>query len=238
MPNTVTLRPSGKQFIVEQQETILEAGLRHGLNLPYSCSNGTCGDCRGRVIRGQVEAVRYHDYYFSKIEREQEREGPLTLQPCRFQVSYSRHGPCLSGPDPLPLLLPLPIRAGGGLSLVTFGHHRYAAHSYPSAVRLRRLGAQKYTEVFSTRGVAVGGAPPGRRQRRSVPGRSGHRPTAAQRRGKTRPRGQPRRATSGRKRPLATFTPDTMKSAIRFQATPSTRGASPIRPASATMSRR
>lgn len=71
MPNTVTLRPSGKQFIVEQQETILEAGLRHGLNLPYSCSNGTCGDCRGRVIRGQVEAVRYHDYYFSKIEREQ-----------------------------------------------------------------------------------------------------------------------------------------------------------------------
>jgi len=71
MPNTVTLQPSGKQFIVEQQETILEAGLRHGLNLPYSCSNGTCGDCRGRVIKGEVEAVGYHDYYLSKAEREQ-----------------------------------------------------------------------------------------------------------------------------------------------------------------------
>ena len=71
MPHTVTLRPSGKQFTVEQQETILEAGLRHGLNLPYSCSNGTCGDCRGRVMKGQVEAVRYHDYYLGKIEREQ-----------------------------------------------------------------------------------------------------------------------------------------------------------------------
>ena len=71
MPKTVTLRPSGKQFIVEQQETILEAGLRNGLNLPYSCSNGTCGDCRGRVMKGQIEAVRYHDYYLGKIEREQ-----------------------------------------------------------------------------------------------------------------------------------------------------------------------
>ena len=71
MPKTVTLRPSGKQFIVEQHETILEAGLRHGLNLPYSCSNGTCGDCRGRVTKGQVEAVRYHDYHLGKTEREQ-----------------------------------------------------------------------------------------------------------------------------------------------------------------------
>lgn len=71
MPKTVTLQPSGKQFVVEQQESILEAGLRHGLNLPYNCSNGSCGDCRGRVIKGQVEPIHYHDYHLGVAEQEQ-----------------------------------------------------------------------------------------------------------------------------------------------------------------------
>jgi CDP-4-dehydro-6-deoxyglucose reductase len=71
MPKTVTLQPAGKQFIVEQQETILEAGLRNGLNLPYSCSNGSCGDCRGKLVSGEVEAVGYHDYRLNIAEREE-----------------------------------------------------------------------------------------------------------------------------------------------------------------------
>ena len=71
MPKIVTLQPAGKQFIVEQQETILEAGLRNGFNLPYSCSNGSCGDCRGKLLSGQVEAVRYHDYRLDMAEQEQ-----------------------------------------------------------------------------------------------------------------------------------------------------------------------
>jgi CDP-4-dehydro-6-deoxyglucose reductase len=81
MPNTVTLRPSGKQFIVELQETILEAALRHGLNLPYSCSNGSCGDCRGKVLSGRIEAVRYHDHYLSMTEREEGWFLPCSYRP-------------------------------------------------------------------------------------------------------------------------------------------------------------
>lgn len=71
MPKRVTLQPAGKQFIVEQHETILEAGLRHGLNLPYHCANGTCGDCRSRLVNGDIEAVRYHDYRFSLQQRKE-----------------------------------------------------------------------------------------------------------------------------------------------------------------------
>ena len=36
-------------------ETILQAGLRQGLTLPYECATGTCGTCRARVISGDVD---------------------------------------------------------------------------------------------------------------------------------------------------------------------------------------
>lgn len=71
MPKRVILQPAGKEFVVEQHETILEAGLRHGLNLPYSCANGTCGDCRSRLLAGSIEPVRYHDFRLTPGERQQ-----------------------------------------------------------------------------------------------------------------------------------------------------------------------
>ncbi len=54
----VTLEPGGHTFEVGPGETILEAGLRHGLAMPYGCRNGACGSCRARVLRG---AVAYPD---------------------------------------------------------------------------------------------------------------------------------------------------------------------------------
>ena len=39
----VTLRPSGHDFFVEGQDTLLEAALKAGLALNYGCSNGNCG---------------------------------------------------------------------------------------------------------------------------------------------------------------------------------------------------
>ena len=36
-------------------ETILDAGLRAGLNLPYSCHGGMCCSCRARLVEGDVE---------------------------------------------------------------------------------------------------------------------------------------------------------------------------------------
>jgi len=50
----VTLSPSGKQFAVRKDESILAAALRQGIMLSYSCRNGSCGSCRGRVLSGQV----------------------------------------------------------------------------------------------------------------------------------------------------------------------------------------
>jgi toluene monooxygenase electron transfer component len=42
-------------FECGEHETILHAGLRQGLNLPYECATGTCGTCRARVMSGEYE---------------------------------------------------------------------------------------------------------------------------------------------------------------------------------------
>jgi CDP-4-dehydro-6-deoxyglucose reductase len=50
----ITLQPSGQVLSVEAHETILDAALRVGLNLPHSCKGGHCSSCRARILQGQV----------------------------------------------------------------------------------------------------------------------------------------------------------------------------------------
>ncbi len=67
----VTIRPSGHQFAVEGRDTLLQAGLRAGLNLNYGCGNGSCGMCKMRVIAGEVAKVMPFDYPLSEAEKQQ-----------------------------------------------------------------------------------------------------------------------------------------------------------------------
>ena len=54
MSHKVQVEPSGHQFTVEQDETILDAAIRQGVNLPYGCRNGFCGDCRANLTAGRI----------------------------------------------------------------------------------------------------------------------------------------------------------------------------------------
>jgi CDP-4-dehydro-6-deoxyglucose reductase len=69
MSHQIRVRPSGHEFEAQDTETILEAGLRSGLNLPYSCKNGSCGDCLVRLLAGRVEASCHADYPISEAQR-------------------------------------------------------------------------------------------------------------------------------------------------------------------------
>ena len=56
MPFKVTVKPSGHEFWIETDETVLEAALsEEGCYLPYGCRNGACGACMGKVLSGEVE---------------------------------------------------------------------------------------------------------------------------------------------------------------------------------------
>jgi CDP-4-dehydro-6-deoxyglucose reductase len=50
----VQLTPSGHEFLVESGESVLDAALRQGINLPYGCRNGFCGDCQGKLVVGEM----------------------------------------------------------------------------------------------------------------------------------------------------------------------------------------
>lgn len=45
---------SGAIFTVNEGESVLDAALRQGVMLPYSCKNGTCGSCKGQLESGEV----------------------------------------------------------------------------------------------------------------------------------------------------------------------------------------
>ncbi len=65
-----TVLPSNHHFSVEADETLLEAGLKHGCNLPYSCRDGACGVCKGKVVQGEVDYGNYQSHALSEAEKE------------------------------------------------------------------------------------------------------------------------------------------------------------------------
>ena len=50
----VTVEPSGLQFDVEGDLSILEAAEMGRVQLPSSCRNGTCRTCMCKLVRGEV----------------------------------------------------------------------------------------------------------------------------------------------------------------------------------------
>ena len=68
MSHRITIEPSGHQFDVEPDNTILRAALAAGIALPYGCRNGACGACKGRVASGQVDRGPYSDGALSEAE--------------------------------------------------------------------------------------------------------------------------------------------------------------------------
>lgn len=58
---TATLKPSGKQFTVDTERTILDAASQAKIHLPHSCRDGSCGACKSRLLKGQVSQAGNHD---------------------------------------------------------------------------------------------------------------------------------------------------------------------------------
>lgn len=76
MSYQVTIQPSGHQFVVNEDETILAAALREGFSLPYGCRNGACGSCKGKIVQGEVD---YGKYQSNTLKPEEIAEGKALL---------------------------------------------------------------------------------------------------------------------------------------------------------------
>lgn len=63
-------------FVIENDETVLEAALRQGHNLPYGCRNGSCGSCKAKIISGDIT---YADGLPEALSEEEHQQGIALL---------------------------------------------------------------------------------------------------------------------------------------------------------------
>lgn len=69
MTYSVKLRSGKYRFQADEHSSILEAGIRQGVPLNYGCSNGLCGLCKARVVKGKTKQFRKHDYVIPHAEK-------------------------------------------------------------------------------------------------------------------------------------------------------------------------
>ncbi|MBI5450881.1 MAG: CDP-6-deoxy-delta-3,4-glucoseen reductase [Gammaproteobacteria bacterium] len=78
MPVKITVQPSGVMFDVLNGESILDAAIRHNINLPYGCRNAMCGTCKAKLISGDID---YGGFTPSGVNDDERAQGYIL--PCR-----------------------------------------------------------------------------------------------------------------------------------------------------------
>ncbi|MFM1949673.1 MAG: CDP-6-deoxy-L-threo-D-glycero-4-hexulose-3-dehydrase reductase [Pseudomonadota bacterium] len=74
----ITVEPSGRTFSADNSETLLAAGIRQGIGLPYGCKDGACGSCKCKKISGTVV---HGEHQAKALSAEEEAQG-LILTCC------------------------------------------------------------------------------------------------------------------------------------------------------------
>jgi CDP-4-dehydro-6-deoxyglucose reductase len=68
--STVTLSPSGQSVPIAEGDTVLQALEKGGFAMPSNCRAGTCGECKVRVIEGEVDQGFVMDMSLSQEDRQ------------------------------------------------------------------------------------------------------------------------------------------------------------------------
>lgn len=82
-PFSITVQPSGRQFSAQSDETLLAAGIRQGVGLPYGCKDGACGSCKCKMLSGSV----VHGSHQTKALSPEEESQGLVLTCCATATS-------------------------------------------------------------------------------------------------------------------------------------------------------
>ncbi len=73
---------SGKTFPINKDETILDAAISHGINFPYGCQKGFCGQCKATILEGEVY---YEDEVPNGITEQEIADGMALLCQCNVK---------------------------------------------------------------------------------------------------------------------------------------------------------
>ena len=96
----------GAQFVCDDDDTLLRAGLRAGLGFPYECNSGSCGTCKVELVEGHVHSLRPDAPGLAERDRAKNRVLACQAQPrsdCAIKVRLR--------PENVPLHKPARFRA-------------------------------------------------------------------------------------------------------------------------------
>ena len=79
----ITVEPSGRAFTVNPGETLLAAGIRQGIGLPYGCKDGACSSCKCKKLSGSV----VHGEHQAKALSAEEEAAGYVLTCCASATS-------------------------------------------------------------------------------------------------------------------------------------------------------
>jgi len=79
----ITIEPSGRSFSAHADETMLAAGIRQGVGLPYGCKDGACGSCKCKKLSGIV----VHGAHQNKALSPEDEAAGLVLTCCGLAQS-------------------------------------------------------------------------------------------------------------------------------------------------------
>ncbi|MFA7267992.1 MAG: FAD-binding oxidoreductase [Sterolibacterium sp.] len=72
----ISVHPDRRNITARPSETILEAGLRGNIPLPFECRNGSCGKCQCTLLNGSVDHGIYQP---SALSAEQKAQGKALM---------------------------------------------------------------------------------------------------------------------------------------------------------------
>jgi len=80
---SIHVEPSGRAFVAQGDESILAAGIRQGIGLPYGCKDGACGSCKCKKLSGEIVQGPHQ----SKALSAEEQAAGMVLTCCAFARS-------------------------------------------------------------------------------------------------------------------------------------------------------
>ena len=114
MSYNVTISPSGKQFEVDAETSVLEAALDAGIVLPYGCKNGACGSCKSLVTEGSVVQG---DHQASALSSSEITQGYALLCTAKATSDLQIEATVVAGAGTIPVRkLPVRVRSIGPLA--------------------------------------------------------------------------------------------------------------------------
>ncbi|MDE2594324.1 MAG: CDP-6-deoxy-delta-3,4-glucoseen reductase [Burkholderiales bacterium] len=78
MSFSVHIQPSGREFTMQRDETVLGAAISAGVGLPYGCKDGACGSCKCKLVEGRV----IHGAHQAKALSDEEEAAGYLLTCC------------------------------------------------------------------------------------------------------------------------------------------------------------